>query len=174
MFYYSCVMFSLLSLRILYHSCSEFQIRTYLKKKENSKDFPKHIESDGQMELCTNVSLFDVLTILIHHFVLFYSILSQKEKTENNTQSSCMVFFFVFYVGWAYILRGSLFIKVVSQWIQATRNLLQCYPIFGLKVVPTTSLLLCFLRLKESTCETSKNVFYFTSKALFVLEIIKF
>ena len=126
------------------------------------------------MELCINVPLFDVLTILIHHFVLFYSILSQKEKTENNTQSSCMVFFFVFYVGWAYILRGSLFIKVVSQWIQATRNLLQCYPIFGLKVVPTTSLLLCFLRLKESTCETSKNVFYFTSKTLFILVIIKF
>ena len=31
-----------------------------------------------------------------------------------------------------------------------------------------------FLSLKESTCETKKNVFYFTSKALFVLEKIKF
>ena len=28
--------------------------------------------------------------------------------------------------------------------------------------------------LKESTCETRKNVFHFTSKAFFVLEIIKF
>ena len=27
---------------------------------------------------------------------------------------------------------------------------------------------------KRGTCETRKNVFYFTSKALFVLEIIKF
>ena len=35
-------------------------------------------------------------------------------------------------------------------------------------------LLVCFLCLKERTCETRKNVFYFTLKALFVLEIIKF
>ena len=35
-------------------------------------------------------------------------------------------------------------------------------------------LLVCFVYLKESTCGTKKNVFYFTSKALFVLEIIKF
>ena len=31
-----------------------------------------------------------------------------------------------------------------------------------------------FLCLKENTCETRKNAFYFTSKALLVLEIIKF
>ena len=30
--------------------------------------------------LCTNVLLLDVLIILIHHSVLFFSILSQKEK----------------------------------------------------------------------------------------------
>ena len=46
--------------------------------------------------------------------------------------------------------------------------------IFGLKVVSATFLLVCFVSLKESTCETRKNVFYFISKALFVLEIIKF
>ena len=45
---------------------------------------------------------------------------------------------------------------------------------YNLKVVSATFLLVCFLRLKGSTCETRKNVFYFTSKALFVLEIIKF
>ena len=33
-------------------------------------------------------------------------------------------------------------------------------------------LLLCFLSLKESTYETRKNVFYFTSKVCFVLEKI--
>ena len=44
----------------------------------------------------------------------------------------------------------------------------------GLKVVPTTFLLVCFVCLKERTCEKRKNVFYFTWKALFVLEIIKF
>ena len=43
-----------------------------------------------------------------------------------------------------------------------------------LKVVSTTFLLVCFVCLKESTRETKKKNFYFTSKALFVLEIIKF
>ena len=43
-----------------------------------------------------------------------------------------------------------------------------------LKVVFATFLLVCFVCLKGSTFETRKNVFYFTSKALFVLEIIKF
>ena len=33
-----------------------------------------------------------------------------------------------------------------------------------LKVVSTTFLLVCFLFLKESTCETLKSAFYFTSK----------
>ena len=47
--------------------------------------------------LSTNVFLFDALTIAIHHFVLFVSVLSQKEQfyveRKNNTQSSCMIFF---------------------------------------------------------------------------------
>ena len=43
-----------------------------------------------------------------------------------------------------------------------------------LKVVSATFLLVCFVCLKESTCETKKTVFYFTLKALFVLEVIKF
>ena len=41
------------------------------------------------------------------------------------------------------------------------------------KIVSATILLVCFVCLNESTCETKKNVFYFTSKALFVLEITK-
>ena len=44
----------------------------------------------------------------------------------------------------------------------------------NLKVVSATFLLVLFVCLKESTCETRKNVFSFTSKALFVLEIIIF
>ena len=35
-------------------------------------------------------------------------------------------------------------------------------------------LLVCFVNVRESTCETRKNIFYFTSKALLVLGIIKF
>ena len=45
---------------------------------------------------------------------------------------------------------------------------------YSLKVVSTTFLLVCFVCLKESTCEIRKNVFYFTSKALFILEISKY
>ena len=44
----------------------------------------------------------------------------------------------------------------------------------SLKFVSTTFLLVCFPSLNESTCQTRKNVFHFTSKALFVLEKIKF
>ena len=43
-----------------------------------------------------------------------------------------------------------------------------------LKVLSATFLLVCFVSLKKSTCEMRKNVFYFTSKALFVLVIINF
>ena len=45
---------------------------------------------------------------------------------------------------------------------------------FDHKFVSATFLLVCFVCLKEGTCETRKYVFYFTSKALFVLQIIKF
>ena len=41
-------------------------------------------------------------------------------------------------------------------------------------VVSATFLQVYFLSLKESTCETRENVFYFTSKALFVLKKNKF
>ena len=43
-----------------------------------------------------------------------------------------------------------------------------------LKVVSATFMLVYFLSLNKSTCQTRKNVFHFTSKALFVLEKIKF
>ena len=43
-----------------------------------------------------------------------------------------------------------------------------------LKFVSATFLLVCYLCLRVNTCETRKNVFYFTLKALFVLEIIRF
>ena len=51
--------------------------------------------------LITNVLLFDVISILIHHFVLLFNILSQIEKfyvkRKINTQSSCMIFFRILY-----------------------------------------------------------------------------
>ena len=42
------------------------------------------------------------------------------------------------------------------------------------KVVSATFVLVCFLSVNESTFQNRKTVFYFTSKALFVLEKIKF
>ena len=51
---------------------------------------------------------------------------------------------------------------------------LQLYKMNFLKVVSATFLLVCFLSLKKGTCETRKNVFHFTSKAVLFLEIIKF
>ena len=43
-----------------------------------------------------------------------------------------------------------------------------------LKVVSATVLLFCFVCPKESNLRTKKNAFHFTSKGLFILEIIKF
>ena len=40
--------------------------------------------------------------------------------------------------------------------------------------MPTTLFLVCFLSLKDSTHKTEKNVFYFTSEAVFILVKIKF
>ena len=63
-----------------------------------------------------------------------------------------------------------------NDWIQASGRLL-LYSDQGwgdyLKVVSATFLLVCFLSLKESTNETSKNIFFLNSKALFALEKIK-
>ena len=44
----------------------------------------------------------------------------------------------------------------------------------ALKVVSATFLLVSFLSVNESTYQTKKSVYYFTSKALSVLEKIKF
>ena len=43
----------------------------------------------------------------------------------------------------------------------------------NLKVACPTFVLVCFLSLNESTCQIRKNI-HFTSKALFVLDKIKF
>ena len=55
-----------------------------------------------------------------------------------------------------------------------TKTHIYLFSFWNLKVVSATFLPVCFVCLRESTCESRTNVFYFTSKALFVLEIIKF
>ena len=46
--------------------------------------------------------------------------------------------------------------------------------VIPLKIMSATFLLVCLARIKEKIYETRKNVFYFTLKAFFVLEIIEF
>ena len=116
-----CYVFPL-PLRILYAPCYvELPwILNYNVLKKISKIFQSILcrMNKWNFVLSTNVFSFDVLTILIHHFALCFSILSQEQKfyvkRKNNTQSSCMIFF-TFYVGWTHFLRASLFMKVVSQ-----------------------------------------------------------
>ena len=61
-----------------------------------------------------------------------------------------------------------------SQFYNFLKEFLHFLRLHVLKVVSATFMLVCFVSLKEGTCETRKNVFYFTSKAHFILEIIKF
>ena len=84
---------------LLRWSILDFELERIKKKIKNLKIFQRLLcrMDKWNLFLSANVLLFDVLTILIHHFVLFFSILSQKEKfyvkRRNNTQSSCMIFF---------------------------------------------------------------------------------
>ena len=67
-------------------------------------------------------------------------------------------------------------LRIISfkQVMQPFEPLYNQLKINSLKVVSATFLLVHFVSLKEGTCEIRKNLFYFTSKALFNLEIIKF
>ena len=116
LYYYIILLFSLLPRVVLYFSCN-VEVSLGFKLNRIQIKFPKIFQSilcrmdKWNLFLSTNVLLFDTPTILIHHFVLLFSILSKKEKfyvkRKRNTQSSCMTFFFVFYVGWTYISRVS-------------------------------------------------------------------
>ena len=78
-------------------------------------------------------------------------------------------------IAWNILVMSRLVYRTVGPSIAASLEPLIHHPnAASLKVVPTTFLLVCFVCLKKSTCETRKNVFYFTSKTLFILEIIKF
>ena len=62
----------------------------------------------------------------------------------------------------------------VNMCLISFKNVFLQQSVYYLKVVSATFLLvLYFLSLKESTCETKKKKIYFTSKALFLLEAIK-
>ena len=86
--------------------------------------------------LSTNVLFFDALTILIHHSVLFFSILSQKEKfsVKRKKEFSVKLHDFFFHI----LCRMDIYFRrlIVYQsritMIMRTRNLLHYYVIFNL------------------------------------------
>ena len=106
----------------------DFEIERIKKK---SQRFFNAYCVDGQMELilkhkCTFIWRF----WCSYHFNTPVCVILKYPhvKRKNNAQSSCMFFFSHFKRHYLF----TLFIKVVSQWIWATRNLLMCYPIFNL------------------------------------------
>ena len=79
-------MFCLLPLTIFYFPCY-VEVSLYFKlERIFFFKFPNIFQDilcrmdKWNLVLSTNVLLFDVLTILIQYFALFFSILSQKEK----------------------------------------------------------------------------------------------
>ena len=53
------------------------------------------------------------------------------------------------------------------------RNTFSTFEFIAVKVVSAAFLLACFLILNKNACQTRKYVFYFNSKALFVLEKVR-
>ena len=98
--------FFLLPLKVLYFACYvEVPLDSKLKhvflKKISLKIFQSVLcrMDKWNLFLSINVFLFDVLTILIHHFVLFFSILSPKKKFCIKRKNKLHDFFFghIFY-----------------------------------------------------------------------------
>ena len=103
-------MIPLLPLRVLYFP---FYVEVFLDSKSErifsttKKKFPKIFRiilclmDKCNLFLSTSILLFDVLTILVHYFLLFFNSSCQKKKfsvkRKNNTQSSCMIFFEILY-----------------------------------------------------------------------------
>ena len=103
-------MIPLLPLRVLYFP---FYVEVFLDSKlerifsTTKKKFPKIFRiilclmDKCNLFLSTSILLFDVLTILVHYFLLFFNSSCQKKKfsvkRKNNTQSSCMIFFEILY-----------------------------------------------------------------------------
>ena len=66
------------------------------------------------------------------------------------------------------------FQRIISSYLNFSKIFRKGVIINLLKVVSAIFVLVYFLSLNESTCHTRKNAFYFTSKALFIFEKIKF
>ena len=99
-----------------------FKLERIKKKKKILKIFQSIL---CRMDICnlflsTNALSFDVLTILIHHFVLIFSIASQKQKffvkRKTILSQAAWISFRILY-RMDIFSRDPLFIKVGSQWI---------------------------------------------------------
>ena len=85
-----------------------------------------------------------------------------------NKHNNCMCLVFVLFFPVYFSLFLLFFALLLSVFFFLSRWLLTT-----LKSVSATILLVCFLSLHVNTYKTRKNVSYFTSKALFVLEKIR-
>ena len=107
--------------------------------------------------------------------MLIFHLFHELRKSWKYTQTKTNISKFKFWIyGWtekSYLCSNLSFTVVEKKMGNSHKKGLSH---FNLKVVTATFLLVCFSNLNESTCQTRKNVFYFTSKALFILEKIKF
>ena len=117
-------MFSLLPLKILYFPCYVEKSLDFKLERIFLKKFPRIFQSIlcrmNKWNLClsTNVLLFDDLTILVHNFVLHFSILSQKEKFKSK--------------GKAILSQAAkCYFCVLCRMGTNFKSLLQCCPIFN-------------------------------------------
>ena len=111
------------------------------------------------------IIMIQTLTIISHMIVL------TKNPTIKTYLLAKRIFFFV-----TDPEKVELRLNELKIWLKSNNVLIILFqmPFTMLKVVSGTFWLVYFLSLKESTCETRKIIFCFTSKALFVLEKIKF
>ena len=111
---------------------------------------------------CKHQKLTKLSTIFISMGVNSHLVTKQKSQPDTKhfrptkiTFSQCAFVFSCIYI---------------TLWIKTVKTSYSSISSIYLKVVSATLLLVYFLSLKESFCETKKNVSYFTSKTLFTLE----
>ena len=135
------------------------------------------------MELIDYFRILKTIIILFLLYICKNNVLNQnvkvQEETLRDSHSDAVKTTLRLYVISKWCSLSLKFFKNFSSFLCqfVTRNREYHYPRINKDIhtyIYIYFLLVCFVILKEKTCETRKNVFYFTSKALFVLEIIKF
>ena len=151
-------------------------IKKGLKHRFCPVNFAEFLRTPILKNICDRLLLYSRLIFCPCFLVCEWQ--SDKKKATVEIRNRCLILnvFYVIIVSITATNRKTEFARSFQKFqvifIKAHISLTQAKPL--LRIVSATFLLVCFVCLKESTCETRKNVFFFTSKALFVLEIIKF